>query len=161
MRTELSAVVPAPIEEVFDFLDDPANTIRLNEHVVSHLERSDIVETLPDGRRTVDLHMRRGNQAWVQTIRQVIRERPGRLVSEGGTWTTDRNDLVLAIRTDRRLASVPSGTRLDVTIEGETGRPSLLAHARLLLQGDFARVEFEHGIQLLVQHFASAHSPER
>lgn len=155
MRVQLAGVIPAPIEDVFDFLDDPANAIRLSEHAADHAAGMEVVDSKPDGRRTVDIRMRAGNREWVQTIEQTVRERPTRLVTRGGTWEESRDAIVLAVTTDRRLSARPDGTHLTLTVDFEPGSPSLVQGARLWLQRGATRRELEHQLYSLAEHFAS------
>jgi uncharacterized protein YndB with AHSA1/START domain len=155
MRIELTGVIPAPIEDVFDFLDDPANAVRLSEHAADHAAGIEVIDSKPDGRRTVDIRMRAGNREWVQTIEQIVRERPTRLVTRGGTWQESQDAVVLAVTTDRRLSTGPDGTHLTLTVDYEPGRPSLVQSARLWLQRGATRLELEHQLYSLTEHFAS------
>lgn len=155
MRVQLTRVIPAPIEDVFDFLDDPVNAVRLSEHTADHAAGIEVVDSKPDGRRTVDIRMRAGNREWVQTIEQVVRERPTRLVTRGGTWQGSRDAVVLAVTTDRRLSAGPDGTHLTVTVDYQPGSPSLVQAARLWLQRGATRLELEHQLYSLSDHFAS------
>src|SRR5690349_13368178 len=104
MQLELGVSIPAGVEEVFDFLDDPANTLRLGGHGAEHAAGIAVVASQPDGRRTFDIRMRAGGRAWTQTVEQVVRERPTRLVTRGWTWVNDRSETYLLITTDRQLA---------------------------------------------------------
>ena len=119
MEARLSKVIHAPIDEVFAFFDDPAMTLRVTDHAIGY----EVVDVQPDGRRTFDVTMRAGANEWMQTIEQVLRERPTRLVTRGGSWTTDRNALVGTVATDRLLSTERDGTRVDVTIEFHLVRP--------------------------------------
>lgn len=58
LAMSLSKFIRAPVDEVFAFFDDPANTMTVNEHAV----RFRIVDTEPDGRRTFEIVMRAGTK---------------------------------------------------------------------------------------------------
>jgi uncharacterized protein YndB with AHSA1/START domain len=155
MRIELTGVVPASIEDVFDFLDDAANVIKLGGHAAGHVAGIEVVDSKPDGRRTVDIRMRAGDREWVQTIEQVVRERPTRLVTRGGTWQESRDAVILAITTERRLSPGPDGTIVTLMVDYEPGRQSRVQAARVWLQRGATRRELEHQLDLLAKHFAS------
>ena len=97
MALDISRLIRAPIEDVFSFFDDPSNTLEFNPHA----ERFEIIDQQPDGRRTYDVVMRSDANEWMQTVEQVLREPPTRLVTRGGSWTTDRQNWLLTITTDR------------------------------------------------------------
>jgi Polyketide cyclase / dehydrase and lipid transport len=147
MAIHLTRIVRAPIEDVFAFFDDFAKTMECNVHAV-HLE---VVDTQPDGRRTVDVLMGAGARRWTQTIQQVIREPPRRLVTRGGTWTTDRRRWLLTVTTDRRLMTEADGTRVDVTIESRLDQPLRRPHLAILnwLQRGATRREFEKQLNMI------------
>jgi carbon monoxide dehydrogenase subunit G len=161
MRFEVSADIPAPVEEVFDFLDDPANALKLNEHAADHVVGFDIVDTAPDGRRTVDVRMQAGRRAWIQTIEQVVRERPSRLVTRGWTWTERRDEPLMVVMNDRRLAEAASATRLTITADYELRKAPLTARIMARLQRGATRLELVNGLHLLIDHFASRGEAER
>lgn len=117
MTTRISRHVRAPIEDVFAFFDDLSYTLEFNPHA----ERIDVVHHKPDGRRTYDVVMRSDTNEWMQTVEQVLREPPTRLVTRGGSWTNDRRKWLLTIATDRRFSVDGDGTRIDITIEIATG----------------------------------------
>ncbi len=87
MQLTVGVAVPAAIDDVFDFLDDPASMLTVGGHAAEHSQGIDLVGTQPDGRRTFDIRMRAGSREWVQSVEQVLRERPTRLVTRGWTWT--------------------------------------------------------------------------
>jgi len=161
MDFQLKVFVPAPIDEVFDFLDEPANMLGLGGHAAEHAAGIEVVDADPDGRRTFDLRMRAGRREWTQTVRQVIRERPTRLVTEGWTWLDDRNDPYLAVTNDRRLRVEDGATRVDVNIRYELRRRSLIGSALNWLQRGHVRTELEHTLHFLAEHFASRDIPQR
>jgi uncharacterized protein YndB with AHSA1/START domain len=161
MDLRFETLLPALIEDVFDFLDDPAGTLRLNEHASEHAVGVDVIASQPDGRRTVDITMRAGDKTWTQTVEQVLRDRPTRLVSRSWTWTDDRANPTLSIITDRRLSPETDGTRLNMTIHYELASGSLVQRARLRLQQGAARLEIEHQLHFLAEHFASHDIAER
>jgi hypothetical protein len=161
MDNQLKVFVPASLEEVFDFLDEPANGLGLGGHAAEHVAGIQVVGTEPDGRRTFDLRMRAGQRTWTQTIRQVVRQRPNRLLTEGWTWVTDRNDPYLVVTNDRRLSLQDGETRVDVAIHYELRKRSLLASAVGWLQRGQVRMELEHQLHFLAEHFASRGSSER
>jgi hypothetical protein len=119
MAVSLSRFIRAPIEEVFAHFDDPANMVHVNEHAVHY----EIVDVLPDGRRTYDVMMRAGAKEWTQTIEQVVREPHDRLTTRGGSWTTDRRSWLLTVTADRRFSTEGNGTRVDVIIDAKLDRP--------------------------------------
>ena len=155
MKVELDVLVPAPVEVVFDFLDDPANMLRLSEHASEHTVGIDKYPDQPDGRKTVDFRMRSGKVDWVHSVEQVLRERPSRLVTRSWTWTQSRSDHVLSLISDRRLTAESGGTRLATTIEYRPGKSTLFENARLWLQRGATRVELEHQLHLLAERLAS------
>ena len=142
MEIKLSRFIRAPRDEVFAFFDDPANTLQVNEHAV----RYEIVDAKPDGRRTFDVTMRSGTKEWMQTIEQVVREPHARLMTRGGSWTTDRRNWLLTVTTDRRLSTEGDGTRVDVTIESTLEQPFRrpFQAIRNWLQRGATRAQFEY-----------------
>ncbi|HEX9549852.1 MAG TPA: SRPBCC family protein [Candidatus Limnocylindrales bacterium] len=161
MRFEVSADIPAPVEEVFDFPGDQANALKLNERAADHVVGFDIVDTAPDGRRTVDVRMQAGKRAWIQTIEQVVRERPSRLVTRGWTWTERRDEPLMVVMNDRRLAEAASATRLTITADYELRKAPLTARIMARLQRGATRLELVNGLHLLIDHFASRGEAER
>ncbi len=123
MSITLSRFIDAPIDEVFAFFDDPGNTLEFNQHAAGF----DLIRVEDDGRRTVDIAMSSGSKRWMQTVAQVVREPPTRLVTTGGTWTSTRDQTILIVTTDRRFAVEGHGTRVDVVIDAaldaSRGRP--------------------------------------
>ena len=147
MAIGLSKIIRAPIEDVFAFFDDFAKTKEFNVHAV----RFEVVDAQPDGRRTVEVVMRAGAREWMQTIEQVIREPPTRLVTRGGTWTTDRRRRLLTVTTDRRFTTEADGTRVHVTIESRLDHPLRRPFWAILnwLHRGATRREFEHQLNLI------------
>jgi hypothetical protein len=163
MRVTLGVFIAAPVEEVFAFLDEPMNIVEFQEHAKSHLQQVDLVETLPDGRRTFDFQMRAGPRAWMQTVKQVLREPPTRLVSDGWTWTKDRDRRVLTLTSDRRLAADSDGTRLETTIETRLEHPWRNPFAVVvgwLTRGAF-RLEQEHALHFMAEHIEAQRAGRR
>jgi hypothetical protein len=156
-RIHLNAYLPAPIDEVFDFFDDPDNTLEFNEHA----ERFDVVDVQPDGRRTIDVVMKAGRKTWMQTVEQVVREPPTRLTTRGGTWTTQRDQLMLSGTTDRRFSVEGDGTRIDVTLDFRLQRPLQRPFWVVLnwLQRGAAQREFEHQLTQAAQRLAGRGQP--
>jgi GNAT superfamily N-acetyltransferase len=115
----------------------------LNEHASEHTVGIEVVAAQPDGRKTVDIRMATNGSAWVQTIEQVLRERPSRLVSRSWTWTERRDAPVLSQLSDRRLSVEADGTRLAITVEYKPAKASALQRARLALQRGAAQLELE------------------
>jgi uncharacterized protein YndB with AHSA1/START domain len=115
----LSATIRAPIEDVFAFFDDPGRAMEVNPHAT----RFEVVDVQPDGRRSVDVVMRAGAREWMQSIEQVVREPPTRLVTIGWTWTTDRGAEVMTLSTDRRFRHDGDATHVDVDLEHRLDRP--------------------------------------
>lgn len=158
MKVSLSAMIEAPIDEVFAYFDDPANTLEFTSHAKSF----DVVSVAPDDRRTFDVHMRSGGLTWTQTVEQVVRERPTRLLTRGGTWTTDRGRLGLLVTTDRRFSPDGYGTRLDVTVEYLLDQPRRRAFLALLnwLQRGETRLELEHQLRLMAGLIEARHDAQ-
>jgi hypothetical protein len=149
MATRISRFVRAPIDEVFSFFDDPHSTLEFNPHA----ERFEIVDQQPDGRRTYDVVMHSDTSEWMQTVEQVLREPPKRLITRGGSWTVDRDHWLLTITTDRRFSEEGDGTRIDVTIESRLDQPlrrPLQALRNWLWRGA-AQQEFEHQLALIAK----------
>jgi len=155
MATRISRFVRAPIEEVFAFFDEPSNTLDFNPHA----DRLEGMDQQPDGRRTYDVVMRSDTKEWMQTVEQVVREPPTRLVTRGGSWTTDRQKWLLTITTDRRFSIEGEGTRVDVAIESRLDRPLRrpLEAVRNWLWRGAARREFEHQLALMAKRIEAQH----
>jgi uncharacterized protein YndB with AHSA1/START domain len=155
MPVILSRIISAPIDEVFSFFDDPANTMAFNQHA----ERVEVIDIQPDGRRTFNISMNSGAKRWTQTIEQVLREPSHRLVTRGGSWTTDRERWLLTITTDRGFSREGNGTRVDVTIGTDFDQP--FRHPaqaiRNWLGRGTARAEFERQLGLIAERL-EAHS---
>lgn len=149
MAIRISRLVRAPIEDVFSFFDDPNITLEFNPHA----ERYEVIEQLPDGRRIYDVAMHSNTNEWVQTVEQVRREPPTRLVTRGGSWTIDRDKWLLTITTDRRFSVEGDGTRIDVTIESRLDQPLRrpLQAIRNWLWSGATQQEFEHQLALMVK----------
>jgi len=149
MATSISRLIRAPIDEVFAFFDDPGSTLEFNPHA----ERFEVVDQQPDGRRTYDVVMRSDAKEWTQTVEQVLREPPTRLVTRGGSWAFDRGKWLLTITTDRRFSVEGGGTRIDVTIESRLDQPwrrPVQALRNRLWRGA-ASQEFEHQLALIAK----------
>lgn len=152
-RIRLHAFVPAPIDEVFAFFDDPDNTAEFNEHAAS----VEVVDVQPDGRRTIDVVMKAGRKTWMQTIEQVVREPPTRLTTGGGSWTARRDQPSLSITTDRCFSTDGDGTVIDVTIDYRLQQPlrrPVWAVLGWLQRGQTQR-EFEYQLSRIVERLAS------
>ncbi len=149
MAIHLSKFIRAPVEDVFAFFDDQANTMEFNAHAVS----LEVVDVQPDGRRTVDIVMKSDALEWMQTVEQVIRERPTRLVTRGGSWTDERGNWLLTVTTDRRFTSEGDGTRVEITIDSRLDHPFLRpAQAiRNRLRQGATRTEFEHQLEFMAR----------
>ena len=147
MKATFSRLVRAPLDDVFAFFDNPTNTLEFNPHA----EGFETVDLQPDGRRTYDVVMRSEGKRWMQTVEQVVRYPPTRLVTRGGSWTTDRRRLLLTIITDRRFSIERDGTRLDITIELKQPRSRPLQAVRNWLSRGAAQQEFEHQLGLMVE----------
>jgi uncharacterized protein YndB with AHSA1/START domain len=149
MATHIRRIIRAPIDEVFSFFDDPSSTLEFNPHA----ERFEVVDQQPDGRRTYDVVMRSDTNEWMQTVEQVLRVPPTRLVTRGGSWTTDRHRWLLTITTDRRFAVEGDGTRVDVTIESRLDQPLRrpIQAVRNWLWRGAAQQEFEHQLALIAK----------
>jgi hypothetical protein len=147
MAIHLSKVIRAPIHEVFAFFDDPIKMLEFNEHAVHF----DVVDAQPDGRRTFDVVMRAGAKQWTHTIEQVVREPPTRLLTRGGSWTTDRGQWLLRVTTDRRFSAEGDGTRVDATIETNVDDPVHHPFGAILnwVQQGAARAEFERQLDAI------------
>jgi hypothetical protein len=153
MITTSSRLIRAPIDEVFSFFDDPSSTLEFNPHA----ERLEVVDQQPDGRRTYDVMMHSDTHEWMQTVEQVLREPPTRLITRGGSWTTDRDRWLLTITTDRRFSPAGEGTRVDVTIESRLDQPLRrpLQAVRNWLWRGAAQQEFEHQLALIAKRLES------
>jgi len=158
MRFDFGVFVPGSIEEVFDFLDNPSNTIGLGGHAAEHVRGITEVATDDAGRRTFDFKMQAGPRTWTQTLQQVVRDRPTRLVTRSWTWVNDREDPALVVMTDRRLVVESGGTRLSMTIEYEAQKWTLFARGLNWLQRGHTRLELEHQLPSASRHltFSSA-----
>jgi hypothetical protein len=148
MAISLSELIHAPIEDVFGFFDDFEKTMEVNVHAV-HFE---VVDAKPDGRRTIDVLMRAGPREWMQTIEQVVREPPTRLLTRGGTWTNDRERWLLTLTTDRRFTREADGTRVDVILQSRLDHSLRRPFHAIInrLRRDATRREFEHQLKLIV-----------
>ena len=149
MATSITRFVRAPIDEVFSFFDDPGSTLQFNPHA----EGFDVIDRRSDGRRTYDVVMRSDTKEWMQTVEQVLREPPTRLLTRGGSWTGDRHRWLLTITTDRRFSVEGDGTRVDVTIETRLDDPlrrPLMAIRNWLWRGA-AQQGFEHQLALIAK----------
>jgi hypothetical protein len=155
---KLSKVIRAPVDDVFGFLDDPAKTLEFNDHAVDF----EVVDVQPDGRRTFDVVMRSGAREWMQTIEQVVREPPTRLMTRGGSWSTDRRQWLLTITTDRRFTTEGDGTRVDVTIDARLDHPFRRPFRAILnwLQRGATRTEFEHQLDFIARRIEGAAGPD-
>lgn len=149
MATHVSRFIRAPIDQVFAFFDDPADTLEFNPHA----ERFEVVDQQPDGRRTFDVVMRSDTTEWMQTVEQVLREPPTRLITRGGSWTKDRQAWLLAVTTDRRFSAEGDGTRVEVTIESRLDQPLRrpVQAVRNWLWRGAAQQEFEHQLALIAK----------
>jgi hypothetical protein len=159
MEIKLSRFISAPIHVVFAYFDDPANTLQVNEHAVCY----EVVDEQPDGRRTFDVTMRAGTEDWMQTVEQVVREPHSRLMTRGGSWTTDRRDWLLTVTTDRRLATEGDGTHVDVTIESTLNRPFRrpFQTIRNWLQRGATRAEYEYQLEAIADRIEGAAERDR
>jgi len=155
MTTRISRFIRAPIEDVFSFFDDPSNTLEFSPHA----ERLEVIDQQPDGRRTYDVVMHSDTNEWMQTVEQVLREPPTRLMTRGGSWTVDRRRWLLTITTDRRFSEEGDGTRIDVTIESRLDQPlrrPLQALRNWLWRGA-AQQAFEHQLALIAKRLEAQH----
>jgi uncharacterized protein YndB with AHSA1/START domain len=158
MTIELSRLVHAPIEEVFAFFDDPANTLPFNEHVI----RFEVIDEQPDGRRAFDVVMGAGERRWMQTVGQVVREPPTRLVTRSGTWESEGDRWAATLVTDRRFVAEGGGTRLDVTVDFRLADP--WRHPMKVLQNwiqrDAVGPEFERQLDSMVRRIEGVPGPD-
>ena len=155
MRFDLGVFVPGAIDEVFDFLDDPWNTISLGGHAAEHVQSITEVASDDEGRRTFDIKMQAGPRAWTQTVQQIVRNRPTRLMTRGWTWVNDREEPALLVMTDRQLSAETGGTRLSMTIDYEPQKLRTFARVLNLLQRGQTRLELEHQLHFLAERFAA------
>ena len=97
--------------------------------------------------------MRSGPKQWTQTVEQVLREPPTRLITRGVTWTTDRDRWLLTVTTDRRLSLEGTGTRVDVNIETRMVHPLRQPFQALSnwLHRAAAQAEFEQQFALMAE----------
>ena len=149
MATRISRLIRAPIDEVFAFFDDPANTLEFNPHA----KRFEVIDQQRDGRRTYDVVMHSDTRDWMQTVVQELREPPTRLVTRGGTWTTERHSWLLTVTTDRRFSAEGESTRVDVTIDSRLDQPLRrpLQALRNWLSRGATQQEFEHQLALIAK----------
>ena len=70
MKINARVLIPGPIEAVFDFLDDAANTVSLGSHAADHASDVEEIARADDGRRTFDIKMAAGPRRWTQTVEQ-------------------------------------------------------------------------------------------
>ncbi len=155
MRINLGAFVAAPIQDVFAFFDDPANTLEFN----THARRFEVVAVQPDGRRTIDFEMNSGAKTWMQTVEQEVREPPTKLVTRGGTWTSDRRTFLMTVTTDRSFSVEGDGTRLDVTVEFRLDQPWRRPFWTVLswIQRGATQLELEHQLYYMTDLIAARH----
>jgi hypothetical protein len=159
MTINQSRHIRAPIDEVVAFFDDPAKTPQVNELAVHH----EVVDAQPDGRRTFDVTMRAGSREWMQTIEQVQREPPTRLLTRGGSWTGDRRHWHLTVTTDRRFSTEGDGTRVDVMIDTRLDRPYRrpIRAIQNWIQRGAARAEFEQRLAAIAARIEGVAEPDR
>jgi hypothetical protein len=155
MRFDLGVFVPGAIDEVFDFLDDPSNIVGLGGHAAEHVRSIAEIAADDQGRRTFDIKMQAGPRTWMQTVQQVVRDRPTCLVTRGWTWVNDREDPALRVTTERRLQTEEDGTRLSMTIDFEPQKLRRFARVLSVLQRGQTRLELEHQLHFLAERFAS------
>ena len=155
MQTKLSTLIDAPIEQVFDFFDDPARAIAFQDHASQAIDRWQVIDEQPDGRRTIDFFMQTGAKRWMQTIVQEVRDRPFRLVSRSYGWAKNRDEPVSFMTSERRL-SVDSGkTRVDVQVKFWLAHPwrNPLAALMNAVWGNQAfRIEQEHALYDIAEY---------
>jgi uncharacterized protein YndB with AHSA1/START domain len=157
MAIELSRLIRAPIDEVFAFFDDPANTMRFNEHFM----RYEVIDEQPDGRRVFDLFLGAGERRWVQTIGQVLREPPTRLVTRSGTWESAGDPWALTLVTDRRFSKHVDGTRLDMAVSYRLTEPwrHPVKVAQNWFQRGAVRLEYERQLDAMVRMIEGVAEP--
>ncbi len=146
---QVSQTIEAPIERVFAFFDDPANTVAVSPHA----QRFEVIAVTADGRRTYDIWIRSVDKEWMQTVEQVLREPGSRLVTRGWSWTNDRSKAALRITTDRQFSEAGRGTRVFATIDAHVDQP--LRHPvpwlRNTLARGYAQAEFEHQLAVIAK----------
>ena len=157
MRFEVSRSIRAPIDEVFAYFDEPSSALEFSPHA----EGVEAVSQRPDGRRTYDILMRADTKEWRQTIEQVLREPPTRLVTRGGSWTTDQSKWLLTVTTDRHFEAEGDGTRVEATIETQLDQPLRrpLQAVRNWLYRGAAQQEFEHQLALITKRIEARRQP--
>jgi uncharacterized protein YndB with AHSA1/START domain len=147
MRFEVGRSIAAPIENVFAFFDDPHNTIAYSPHA----RRVKVIETRADGCRTYDVWMQGHDKAWMQTVEQVLREPPRRLVNRSWSWSDDRSKRVLSITSDRQFSEDVGNTFarvwIDVSLVQPLRRP--FDAARNLIFRGATQLEFEHQLDVI------------
>jgi len=142
------------------FFDDPLQALEFQERPRSLLQRAEIVEVLPDGRRTIDLHMRDGRTTWVQTLVQDVREPPSRQVGHSYTWTKARDQVVSRMSSERRFVAEAGGTRVDSIVEFHVERQPRRSLALLVnwVWGNRAfQIEQEHALHFIAEHLEARH----
>ena len=149
MAHHLTVSIRAPVEMVFAFFDEPATTLESSPHA----ERFEVTGTSPDGCRTYDVWMGAGERRWMQTVEQVLREPPKRLVTRGWSWTDDRSKRMLTISTDRRFSADGNATRVDVVVDAQLEQPLRhpLQAVTNWLRGGATQREFEHQLLLVAK----------
>jgi uncharacterized protein YndB with AHSA1/START domain len=160
MRARLVMFIAAPIEDVFAFFDDPRNSIQFVDHAKSDVERWEVTEVRPDGRRVFDARMRAGVRTWVQTIDQEVREPPTRLATRSWTWAKDRNDRLQTMTTDRTFHEQNGGTRLDVGVDFRIDNPwrhPLGVVMNRLWRQRAAAIQLEHSLHFIAEHLEARH----
>lgn len=157
MKFEVSRSIRAPIEEVFAYFDEPSNALEFSPHAQSVAT----VDRRPDGRRTYDVLMRADAKEWRQTVEQVLREPTTRLVTRGGSWTTDRAKWLLTVTTDRRFEVDGDGTLVEAIIETQLDQPLRrpVQAVRNWLYRGAAQQEFEHQFALIAKRIEARHQP--
>ena len=128
---------------------------------VAHVECSDawyLEDPVPDLRTPAQFEAFRayiaGDDDWdPDDLTGYYDGRPTRLVTRGGSWTTDRTEWLLTVTTDRRFEVEGDGTRVAATIETQLAQPLRrpLQAVRNWLYRGAAQREFEHQLALIAK----------
>jgi carbon monoxide dehydrogenase subunit G len=144
-----STWTPAPVEDVFEFFDDPDNVLEFNKGAmrIEHLERT------PDGRYVVDIAMRgRGGLPYSIRSEQVTREPPHRMTirASGEGLTSEQH---------REFRAVGAGTEVNVAVTLTYDRAVLGWFLEIVQRGQ-VRSELEAILQEIAERLANRPDPE-
>jgi carbon monoxide dehydrogenase subunit G len=141
--------MPAPIEAVFEFFDDPDNVLEFN----SGAERIEHLERTPDGRYVADIAMRgRRGHPYVIRSEQLVREPPHRMTirASGSGLTSEQR---------REFRSDRTGTEVTLAVTLTYDRAVLGRFLEIVQRGQ-VRVELEAILQEIAERLANRPQPE-